>query len=159
MRAATRALAVISLGGALVLSSAAMAVAAPCPVGTYPPGQSCTISSGTTNGQVSGSTGSTGSSSGSSTGSSTGSTTGTAPAPSATPEAVIGTPEPATSPAPEATSGTGTGSGTQAGGPAKADSALSPTAYALGTAGLVLLIGLLVFLLARRRTTAGPSAH
>jgi len=51
MRAATRALAVIGLGAALALGGAPAALAVPCPPGTYPPGQDCTISDGTTGGQ------------------------------------------------------------------------------------------------------------
>jgi hypothetical protein len=161
MRAATRALAVLSVGGALMLSGTGVSVAAPCPVGTYPPGQSCSITPGTTQGQVSGST-SGGSTSGGST--SGGSSTGSVPAPSASPEVVVTTPEPAASPTSDASSGgtTGgtTGAGTQAGGSTPdTDSALSPMAYALGTAALILILGLVVFLLARRRKSPIEPAH
>lgn len=160
MRATTRAFAVLTLGGALVLGGASAALAAPCPVGTYPPGQNCTISGGTTDGQVSGSTG--GSSSGSTSGS-TGSTgsTGAAPAPSATPEVVTPTSEPVSSPTPEAPSTTGgtTGEGNQAGGPTVDDSALSPMSYAVGSAVLLLLFGLLLFLAVRRRKTPATPSH
>ncbi len=162
MRAATRALAVLSFGSAIVLSGGTSALAVHCPTGTYPPGQHCAFTGGT-DGQVSstgGSTGSTGSSSGSTSTGST-STTGSTVEPTAAPTPGITEPEPVESPAPVATAGGTTGGttgNTQAGGITKDAGSMSPMSYAVGGAGLILLLGVLVFLLARRRQSGTHAA-
>lgn len=143
MRAVTRGFAALTLGGALAVSGAPLALAAPCPAGTYPPGQSCVTNGGTTSGQVR---------SGTQAGnSSTLSTPAPVASPNATPNIVVGGAQPVTAPSATPAPAAG-GTGTQAGTTTE-KSSLSDNAGWLTAAvvGALALGGLLLFVLRRRR--------
>ncbi len=131
MRAVTRAVVVLMMGGAVALSAASVAEAAPCPRGTYPPGQSCVTHGGTTHGQPSGPT-----------------------TPGATTHVVTG--QPGEAQAPPSSKPVAAGSQSSSGTPTKSSSA-STVAFGTGAGALLLLLALF-FLVSRRRRGLGPDA-